>query len=272
MTTSIKQSAIIFAISQIFAIFSLNSWAQQDRLSTDRATRVGALSGQLHWHDEAGRKRYEAVKDQVTQTLLSEIDGYIGESFDPRSATAEQVQKGVDAFLGYREGGLFNNIVFLADLPDGHFLIIGIEIWRGGSVNGEDAISFRAYANSGGKFVHVASVNDLTDSGVASLFAKALPTPPVAGQFWFIAWADVPPLAPFKVAMRLYAFDGKDFRTAWNPENVIASSVPDAVQTASGGFIVNRMPDFQSQLILHEQYSVSADGPKKIVEWTTQRE
>jgi hypothetical protein len=212
------------------------------------------------------------VKDQVTQTLLSEIDGYIGESFDPRSATAEQVQKGVDAFLGYREGGLFNNIVFLADLPDGHFLIIGIEIWRGGSVNGEDAISFRAYANSGGKFVHVASVNDLTDSGVASLFAKALPTPPVAGQFWFIAWADVPPLAPFKVAMRLYAFDGKDFRTAWNPENVIASSVPDAVQTASGGFIVNRMPDFQSQLILHEQYSVSADGPKKIVEWTTQRE
>ncbi|MGH9587996.1 MAG: hypothetical protein ACRD3F_13660, partial [Acidobacteriaceae bacterium] len=90
---------------------------------------------------------------------------------------------------------------------------------------------------------------------------------------WFIAWADVPPQSPYTIAIRLYGFNGKKFRTLWAPQNIIAADIDTAVQVEPGGalFTVNQMPTWTSQDIVHEQYAVSAGGPKKIKEWKTAR-
>lgn len=230
-------------------------------------TRIKMLSEQLRWRDEVGKKQYETIKDQTTQNLFSEIDHYITDTFQPESATPGQIKAGLDAVLGHMEGDNLHNIVFSTNIQARRFLIVGIEIWRGGTAINDDAISFRAYAVSGSKFVHVASTENLSDSALVDLNAVMIPTRPILGEFWFIAWADVPPLAPYTVAMRLYAFDGRNFRTVWSPENIISPGIDDAVQIGPNGRVtINRLPEWDSQTILHEQYTVTADGLKKVAE------
>lgn len=280
MATSIKRCLVSFTFCLVLAAQGHIAAAQQAEAQTDHAARIKALSEQLRWHDEAGQSQYEGVKDAVTRSLFSEIDGYISDAFQASSATAEQVRAGVDALLGRKEGDDLHDVAFLADLPGGNFLIVGIELWRGGTAINEDAMSFRAYKKSEGKFVYVASIDALTgaaeggsDTTLVDLNAEPLKAPPVGGEFWFIAWADVPPLSPYKVTMRLYAFDGKSFRTVWAPAIIISDDTNTAVQlTPDGrGFVVNQMPDWQSQIILHKRYSLAANGPREVSESTSER-
>ncbi len=226
-------------------------------------------------------KRYDETHKEVTQSLLKEIDGFITESFQPDSVTPEQVRAEVDALLERKKGDLLNNPVFITGPRSGRFMIVGIELWRGGGAINENAVSFRAYKESQGKFEYVTSTAALSDTSesaesqaLTDLHADVLTVPPVLGEFWFIAWADVPPLAPYKITMRVYAFDGKNFRTVWTPENIIASDIDNAVQlTPDGrGFIVNQMPDFQSQFVIHKEYYLKPDGPHAVSESTSERQ
>ena len=274
MRRSIERLALALAIPAALAAAAALP-AQQETTRTDHAAKIKTLSDQLRPHTgDGGLEHYIAIKDAVSKDLLSEIDAYIAESF-PADSSAAQVKAGLDATLGYKEGDLEQSIVFLTNLPAGRFLIVGIELPGAGTSEREgygDSVCFRAYAESGGKFTYTASTGDLSNSALYGLNAQVLKVPPVAGQFWFVAWADVPPLSPYKIAAQLYAFDGKSFFMVWEPEVFISSSIDDAVQLASNGdIVINRMPDFQSQIILHQQYAVTADGPQKIIEWTTLR-
>jgi hypothetical protein len=248
--------------------------AQQAGVQTNHVAQIRTLAKQLRWQTESGRKHYEAEKAELTRNVLSEVDQYITETFVPDSVTAEQVQSGLNNLLGYTKGLGIQNVAFLANLPKGDFLIVGIDLWRGGAAINEDYICFRAYADIGGKFVHVAGTENLvaSDSFLVGVNARALEPPPIAGEFWFLSWADVPPQSPYTIAIRLYAFDGKKFRTIWAPQNIISASIDTAVQVGPGGvFTVNQMPTWTSQDIVHGQYAVSTTGPKKVREWKTAR-
>lgn len=272
ITGTAGRHIVLFVACQMLLAFPISVAAQGNGVPADHASRIRSLSEQLRWHNEEELKQYDATKAAVTQNLLHEIDRYIAENFSSDS-TADQVKSGLDSVLGRKDGELIHNVAFLADLPSGHFLIVGIELWRGGSAIGEDAVSFRAYQASGKKLFYTASIGDMTDLGVIDLNATRVPAPPsVPGEFWFISWADVPPLAPYTVAIRLYAFDGKAFREVWAPENFIAHNVDSAVDVSSNGsFVVHRMPDWKSQVILNEQYSVIGQEPQKTAEWTSDR-
>ena len=269
-----RQFTTILALYSILAVPVALARAQQDQIQANRGARIKALAEQLRWHSPDEMARYDATKDAVTRKLFSEIDGYISDNFQPGFATTEQIKAGVDALLGRKKGDGLHDVAFLADLPGGHFMIVGIELWRGGPAISEDAMSFRAYKGSESKFVPVASIDFPTGSNGGSLDglnAEALKSPPVDGEFWLIAWADLPPLSPYKIITRLYAFDGKNFRTVWSPAIFISNGIDDAVQvTPDGrGFVVNEMPNWQSQTVNHEQYVLSPDGPQKANEWET---
>jgi hypothetical protein len=186
----------------------------------------------------------------------------------------------LDGLLGYKSKDAFNNLSFLVNLPRGRFLIVGVELWRGGGAIDEDAISFRAYKQSGDSYVVVAHTEDLRSSDeenpfLVGLCAKPLPFAPAVGEFWFVAMADVPPRAPYTVALRLFAFDGEKFRTVWAPEDIMAQCVHSAVQLTTGGFVVNKLVakpgDSTSSIhtILHEQYTLSPGGPQEVASWET---
>jgi hypothetical protein len=272
VTRRIKPCAIVFGIFVIS--FPPQFPAQHANNRTNRGARIRALAEELRWRTEYGRKRYEAEKSELTHNVLSEIDQYITETFVPGSATAEQVQSGLNDLLGYTKGQGIQNIAFPANLPKGDFLIAGIDLWRGGAAINEDYICFRAYADSGGRLVHIASTGNLvaSDSFLDDVNARALQPPPIAGEFWFVSWADVPPQSPYTIAIRLYAFNGTKFRTIWAPQNIVAAGIDTAVQVGpSDVFTINRMRTWTSQNIIHEQYTVSANGPKKVKEWITAR-
>jgi len=72
--------------------------------------------------------------------------------------------------------------------------------------------------------------------------------------------------------MRLYAFNGKSFRTVWSPENIISPNIDDAIQVGPNGRVANRLPVWDSQTVLHDQYAVTPDGLKKAAESTTDLE
>ncbi len=69
----------------------------------------------------------------MTQQLLSEIDGFIVDGFQPGAATADQVKAGLDSLLGNKPGEMIHNVCFAATLPAGNFLIAGIDLRRGGN-------------------------------------------------------------------------------------------------------------------------------------------
>jgi hypothetical protein len=250
----------------------------------NHADAVAKLSAQLRWHDEAGRSEYERTKEETTNNLLSEIDNFVSVSFSPAATTADQVKVGLDAFLGHKPGGVVQNVAFLANLPNGKFLIVGVEIWRGGLAIAEDAVSFRAYKQSGDKFVFTTHTEDLHSSDaenpyLTSLCAKVLASPlSMVGEFWFIAWAEVPPKTPPTVNIRLYAFDGERFRTVWAPKDVVSESSDSAVQLTSNGFTVSTLVDPTGMaagsptVVIHEQYDLETDGPHKLDERKSERQ
>lgn len=270
MTNSIQRYVFYFVIGQTLVVHAIIAQGQVITAPTDHTVRVKTLSQQLLWHDESGMKQYDSVKDTVTERLLSEVDGFISDSFNADLATTDQVRAGLRVLLNHKKSDLLHNQVFRVTLPSGDFLIVGIEIQRGGLAIAEDSIVFRAYKGINGRFVYTASTGNLNNSALVSLHAAPLPTPPVAGEFWFVAWADVPPRSPYTIAMRLYAFDGEKFRTVWEPKDIIALSIDDAVQVNHDGtLVISQMPTFKSSTIVHTQYDVTENGPQQTAEWTT---
>ena len=254
--------------------------AQTTAAPADRANNVRQLSNELRWHDAEGHKQYLRIKEDRTKRLLSEVDGFISETVSPSATTAGQVKAGLDALLGHTMGEGRDSAAFSVNLPNGHFLIIGVELWRGGGAMSEDAMSFRAYRETENKFVlvadtdyrHTGDVSEESWEPLVNLSVKALPTAPVASQFWFIASAVVPPRMPPTVTMRLFAFDGERFRTVWTRQDFIAPDDRSAMQfTQDGGFTLSRMPDPHGDKVVIEQYVVTADGPQKVTEWETER-
>ena len=162
----------MFAACRMLAVHAATAQTQAGDALTNHAAKVGALSAQLRWRDEAGMKQYDAVKDDVNRRILSELDGFISDNFQATSATADQVVAGLDGLLGRSDGDVTHNVAFSANLPSGRFLIIGIELRRGGEAINEDAFSFRAYAESGNKFVLVSKADDLGNSAGVDLRAK----------------------------------------------------------------------------------------------------
>jgi hypothetical protein len=246
-----------------------------------RVESIRDLSNQLRWHGEDGHNEYERTKAAVTERLLEQVDGFVVDNFLPGRATADSVREGVDDLLGRKKGDGIHDVAFSANLPAGNFLILGVELWRGGGALLEDAISFRAYSQNGGRLVPVAHTDvwDGVDvwAGVNNLHAKPLPTAPVPGEFWFLALGQVhPSLTPPEIAIKLWAFDGRSFRAVWTPENITAEGPAEAVELTAAGFIVVSLVDptggaaRSPNLVVHREFLLSPDGPQKVGQWKTE--
>jgi hypothetical protein len=63
---------------------------------------------------------------------------------------ASHVKDVLDELLGYRNDRLATppTTTFVASVQGHHFLIVGVEVWRGGGAISEDAISFRVQMTS----------------------------------------------------------------------------------------------------------------------------
>jgi hypothetical protein len=249
--------------------------------STSREDIVAQLLKELRWKDDASSERYSRVRDEVTARVLREIDRYVSETAVPGNPASLELRERLDRLLGHiGRDDTRGTIEFSVNLSNGRFLLIGVEISRGGRAIAEDVISFRAYKDVGNRFVHVADielpVRDMPedrsrDWPLVSVNARPVTSQPVGNEFWFLAWACVPPRSPYTVIARLYGFDGVQFRTVWTVDEFITRNVFRAIQvTPDGGFVLQRMPDFRGGKVITDHYAVSADGPQKVAETETE--
>ncbi len=281
-----KNVAYLGVLALLQFVSAAAGFGQSSAPQRDHFASVGRLLSQLQWHDEASHGGYLAKRDEVMRSLWREIDGLVSDSFRPSAATTKLVKAKLNALLGYqgRPGDtLRTNTAFFVTLPKGRFLVVGVEVPRGGPAIAEDEISYRAYRDDGQQFTFVSAVEDLHSSDASSPFALGMYTlplvpAPVVGESWFIALTEIPPQSPPTVAMRLYAFDGENFRTVWSPKDFMVESADKAVDVKNGGLIVNSLFDPTGQaahspgVVVHQQYVLTVEGPKKVAEWQTNRQ
>ena len=130
--TPAKRLLPLMALCQMLSAPTASAQAKLNRARTDRALTITTLSGQLRWHDDAELKQYKSTKDARTDRLLSKLDGFISDTVQPGTATADQVRQGLDTLLGRKQGELVHNMAFFASLPRGHFLITAVEFVNSG--------------------------------------------------------------------------------------------------------------------------------------------
>jgi len=278
MTILPTQRALALATLFAMVVTASASSPRQTGSLANRAQRIRSLSHELRWHGESDQARYQSVRDSATKDLLNQIDGYIADNFEPTRTTTDEVRRGLDTLLGKKPGEGMHDLAFTTDLPAGRFLIVGVELRRGGDAINEDAISFRAYRQQDDRFIFVDSIDvlggadDKPSQPLVDLHAVPLSPAPISGEFWLMAWADVPPQSPYTITARAYAFDGKQFRSVWAPADFIVENIDNAVNVNGQNVTLNRMPNWTSQTILHEQYSFSAAGAEKLTDWTSPRQ
>ncbi|MBV9266008.1 MAG: hypothetical protein JO061_07560 [Acidobacteriaceae bacterium] len=228
----------------------LRSQSEPTNFSADIKSKIDDLKAQLHWSDENGRQQFSATKLQVTKQIWTLIDSFINQAYDSSDVSLEQLKSTLDSVLGHKSGDLQNTVIFPVSIPIGKFLIVGLEVTRGGRAIPENAISFRAYGQVDRRWRLIDHVElQPDDDFLVDLKALAL-AGGFPGKFGFIAWAMEPPLTPYKEIVRVYSFDGQKFTTEWAPHAFVMATVPSFVTLTSTGFDLHTLtPDRATQIL-----------------------
>ena len=74
----------LFPLALLLTAYIPPCKSQIQGISRNRLERVAQLSKELRWHvGGPSREEYERTKNEVTQRLMHEIDGFVEESFQP---------------------------------------------------------------------------------------------------------------------------------------------------------------------------------------------
>jgi hypothetical protein len=278
--TTLRLTIIVLAA----ILFSRPTAAQAPapRALTDRAATVRNLLKELKSDNSEGNEHYLAIREDYANRIWNEVDEFVAEAVPPR-ATADAVTAELDTLLGHSRGDLLRNMVFLATLPTGRYLIAALEIRRTAGAFSDNAFSIRAYRQAGSGYALVAHTElqqsfppgDALHFGPTHyLRALAVPSRPIGAEFWMFFWADSTARRPAFVTIRLLAFDGRSLRVLWAPD-AIESDYLDTIKLTADGFVVRSVFDptggaFGSPTeVLNEQYVLTVDGPQKTNDWNS---
>jgi hypothetical protein len=229
----------------------------ESTLNAGVKSQIDQLKSRLRWSDESSHKAYKANRTPVTNQIWTLIDSFIAQTYKSGNINPEQLKSTLSTLLGHKSGldDMEYTVVLPVDIPAGKFVIAGLEVTRGGGAISEDAVSFRAYGKVDGRWALVSHVElEPEYNYLVEIHALALPQG-FPGTFGFIAWAMEPPLAPFKVLARVYAFDGQKFTTVWAPKAFITSNVPSFVTLTNTGFDLHTLTQDRAREIL-QSYTV----------------
>ena len=119
-----------------------------------------------------------------------------------------------------------------------------------------DADRFQLVATTGDDF---GKYNATGEFEGYSMFKAVLPSP-LKNELWLLAWGQAHTFNGKRVRVRVYAFDGEKFTTAWKPEDVFNA---DVHVTGSGFVIDHELLTATAYQKMHDVYVLTADGPIK---------
>lgn len=187
---------------------------------SQRAERVNSLSVKLQPKTAEEFERYEKGRDEWTAQLQSEIEAYLIDTFSPRRLSSESVQEGLRALLSHHIAGKergnspFARVIAVDGTP--RYLIVGYALWRA-MASGTPAVSLRAYSLTDDQLTRLAETGDEMN-GYNGLYVEPL-TSPKSGEYWFLLYGYYPGNVFSSRRVRAYAFDGRQFRTVWKPDD-----------------------------------------------------
>lgn len=236
--------------------------------STDTRIKEIALSisrsaSKLRWTDSSDSQQYERVKSKATLEIYESIDAFIHDT------PIENISK-LDSDLKYllkenRGNPEYTGAAFAqqSDLLYGRSVIVAYGITRGGTAVNDSAITIRGYRLDRDKLILSDTTGQEFDG--YGLFTKMLP-PPITGEAWLIAWGPLHGFNGSKNRVRIYAFDGKTFRTIWNPDDMMNATI----HVTSSGFSINRLDEDRyfrlrrCPCFVQEDYVLMLQGPEQV--------
>lgn len=242
------------ALLMLMAATTLGLSARQSTSDREIADRIADLTAHLQVSDPPAA--WYSELDGWTQRFVVEIDNYIQGTFAPDEG-AQRLQTKLRTLLASHVSSPEYGdlpLVQLADLPSGRVLLVAYTIVRGPH---HDLPVVRGYQWDTDRFRLVdGAAEDFSDY---DMFKTVLPSP-IRSELWLLAWGQAHTFNGKKVRIRIYAFDGRVFRTIWNPEDVFNADV----RVTISGFVVDHyLLDRRPWREVHDEYVLTPAGPVK---------
>jgi hypothetical protein len=201
---------------------------------------------------EAAAKRVAAM-DEVASQIHGEVDAYLARVVDPNRADRQRIEQDLHRILAH-----------LCDTPPSVFVLdtaksrswVAAYGLRKGALVGEHAtsVTLRAYSVTD-RGVRLAAFTGDDLDGYANLAVQELHSP-VPDEVWLLVWGQMTGANGPNIRMRIYACDGKKFRTVWMPENIWGTFT---VRVTDQGFTVDG-EYYREAKARHDAYQLAPDG------------
>jgi len=245
----------------LIAVMAMTSSAQRAQSDTESdrefAQRVAPMAAQLRVYptrETAETSRPLAEFRTLTTYVQTEVDKHIQRSV-AFAEGSQHIQARLRTMLSdHVPNPEFGDLPFAqaADLRAGQSLVVAYTIVRGphfdvGTIRGYrwDVNRFELVGTAGAEFEEF------------NMFKAALRSP-VPGELWLLVWGQAHTFNGRKVRVRVYAFDGQNFRSVWSPEDLFDASV----HLTTSGFEIDHTPPSTAEEV-HDEYSLSVSGPVK---------
>jgi hypothetical protein len=220
--------------------------ADDSRLDSPVKARVDALMQ---------RSRQAGSDDGTWEEVRDEVDGLFS-----RADTGDQSRQVEDRLrrllTGHEPNPEYSRrpLVRIADLRNGRSLITAYVILRGS----HDVAVLRGYVEGpDGRFLPVAN---LTEFDGHTLFLEEL-FPPVDGESWFIGWGRAHGANGNWTRVRVFSFDGSEFRVLWSPPDMSNVTV---LVTDRGFDLTHHTADINPPAFVTEEFVLTPAGPDRL--------
>ena len=198
------------------------------------------------------RRRVENM-EKVAAAIHAEVDQYIYDSVDPIAFDVSAVREDIQRVLGSAAYGPV--YAFTLTLDKERQLVVVYMLPKGPSMGqGATSVTLRAYAPKGSKVVLASNTGSDMD-GYINVQADQLRSP-MDSELWLLVRGKMTGANGPNIRMRIYAYNGMQFRTVWMPENEWGAF---NVQVTERGFVV-RGSYYRTEKPRNDSYLLAPDG------------
>lgn len=208
-------------------------------------------------HDIEGKRT--AAEDAVISKIHAQVDLYITRTVDPTHIDLDKtaVEEDLTRILAPASDGPPS--AFVLNSQKSRSLIVAYTLEKGGRMGpGATSVSLRAYcANTSSLEFTGSTGEDMAGYGAVSV--TQLPSP-VSEQIWLLTKGQMTGANGPNIRMRIFTFDGANFRTVWMPENAWGTFT---IRLTERGFTIDG-PYYREDVERHDAYFLAPDGVYRV--------
>jgi hypothetical protein len=212
------KSCIEIVVAATFVLGSVPAQevVKDSDLQSQRTDRVRRLSDELRFKNADDIK---LMTKEYVESRVAQIRAIVREQMLDtlrRTDTLEKVRGSVMAVLGYSEqlDDRAHSSAYVADLKGQRAVVVGYNVLYGGSAIPNSKVVIEAYRQVGAIYEFVAQTGETLENCDLSLDQLDSPR---GTEAWFLARGRLFGPMDYQEIVRIYSFDGYQFRELWAP-------------------------------------------------------